>query len=113
MKLLIDMAEKGVIPDRFIRLGIRSLDRKRLSEEARKEVEAGETGVCRFIQNQRESPIALEVEKPKEQHYELPPAFFQRVLGKRMKYSSCYWPPEVKSLDEAEEAMLRLTCERA
>jgi cyclopropane-fatty-acyl-phospholipid synthase len=30
-----------------------------------------------------------------------------------MKYSSCYWPPSVKSLDEAEEAMLALTCERA
>ena len=113
MKFFIDLAEKGLIPDRLIRLGIRSLDRKRLAEEARKEVEAGETGVCRFIQNLRESPIALQVEKPKEQHYELPPAFFQKVLGKRMKYSSCYWPPAVKSLDAAEEAMLALTCERA
>jgi len=113
MKLLIDLTERGVIPDRFIRYGIRMLDRRRLAEEARKESEAGENGVCRFIQDLRESPIALEVEKPKEQHYEIPPAFFQRVLGKRMKYSSCYWPPEVKSLDEAEEAMLRLTCERA
>jgi cyclopropane-fatty-acyl-phospholipid synthase len=113
MKLLIDLAEKGVIPDWLIRLGIRALDRKRLAEEARKEVEAGETGVCRFIQTLRERPIALEVEKPKEQHYELPPAFFQKVLGKRMKYSSCYWPPSVKTLDQAEEAMLALTCERA
>jgi len=69
--------------------------------------------VCRFIQHLRDSPIALEVEKPKEQHYEVPPAFFQKVLGKRMKYSSCYWPPSVKSLNEAEEAMLKLTCQRA
>jgi len=113
MKLLIDLTERGVIPDRFIRYGIRMLDRRRLAEEACKEGEAGETGVCRFIQNLRESPIALQVEKPKEQHYELPPAFFQKVLGKRMKYSSCYWPPTVKSLDGAEEAMLALTCERA
>ncbi len=113
MKFLIDLAEKGVIPDRFIRFGIRMLDRRRLAEEARKESEAGENGVCRFIQDLRESPIALEVEKPKEQHYELPPAFFQKVLGKRMKYSSCYWSPSVKSLDGAEEAMLALTCERA
>ena len=78
MKSLIDLAEKGVVPDRLIRLGIRALDRKRLAEEARKESEAGENGVCRFIQELRESPIALEVEKPKEQHYEIPPAFFQR-----------------------------------
>jgi cyclopropane-fatty-acyl-phospholipid synthase len=113
MKLFIDLAEKGLIPDALIRFGIRALDRRRLAEEARKEVEAGETGVCRFIQDLRESPIALEVEKPKEQHYELPPAFFEKVLGKRMKYSSCHWPPGVKSLDGAEEAMLALTCERA
>ena len=113
MKSLIDLAEQGLIPDRLIRYGIKMLDRRRLAEEARKESEAGESGVCRFIQDLRESPIALEVEKPKEQHYEIPPAFFQKVLGKRMKYSACYWPSTVKSLDEAEEAMLALTCERA
>jgi cyclopropane-fatty-acyl-phospholipid synthase len=113
MKSLIDLAEQGLIPDRLIRYGIKMLDRRRLAEEARKESEAGENGVCRFIQDLRESPIALEVEKPKEQHYEIPPAFFQKVLGKRMKYSACYWPPGVKSLDEAEEAMLELACERA
>jgi cyclopropane-fatty-acyl-phospholipid synthase len=61
----------------------------------------------------RESPIAVRTEKPKEQHYELPPKFFQKVLGKRTKYSGCYWPLGVKSLDEAEEAMLELTCHRA
>jgi cyclopropane-fatty-acyl-phospholipid synthase len=113
MKSLIDLAEQGLIPDRLIRYGIKMLDRRRLAEEARKESEAGESGVCRFIQDLRESPIALEVEKPKEQHYEVPPAFFQKVLGKRMKYSACYWPPGVKNLDEAEEAMLGLTCQRA
>jgi cyclopropane-fatty-acyl-phospholipid synthase len=113
VKFLIDLAEQGFVPDRLIRYGIRMLDRRRLAEEARKESAAEESSVCRFIQELRESPIALEVEKPKEQHYEVPPAFFQKVLGKRMKYSACYWPPGVKNLDEAEEAMLELTCERA
>jgi cyclopropane-fatty-acyl-phospholipid synthase len=113
MRFLIDMAETGVIPDRLIRWGIRMLNRRRLAQEARKEIEAGENGVCRFIQHLRESPIAVEVQKPKEQHYEIPPAFFEKILGKRMKYSACCWPPAVKSLDEAEEAMLELTCERA
>ena len=111
MKSLIDLAERGVIPDRLIRFGIRVLNQRRLAEEAR--IQAGENGVSRFIQDLRKSPIALQVEKPKEQHYEIPPAFFQRVLGKRMKYSACYWPPGVRGLDEAEEAMLELTCERA
>ena len=111
MRYLVDLAERGVIPDRLIRWGIRMLNRRRLAEEAR--IQGGENGVCRFIQDLRESPIAVEEEKPKEQHYEIPPAFFQKVLGNRMKYSSCYWPPAVRSLDEAEEAMLGLTCERA
>ena len=30
-----------------------------------------------------------------------------------MKYSACLWGPEAQTLDQAEEAMLRLTCERA
>ena len=40
-------------------------------------------------------------------------AFFQEVLGKHLKYSGCYWPDGVKNLDQAEEQMLALTCERA
>ena len=67
----------------------------------------------RFIQTLRRSPVALDIEKPKEQHYALPPAFFRMVLGGRMKYSACYWPTGVSTLDEAEEAMLDLTCRRA
>jgi cyclopropane-fatty-acyl-phospholipid synthase len=48
-----------------------------------------------------------------EQHYEVPSAFFEQVLGPRRKYSCCYWPNDVTDLDGAEEAALRLTCERA
>src|SRR5581483_2080271 len=61
----------------------------------------------------RRSPIAEQVEKPNEQHYEVPPEFFRLVLGPRLKYSSCLWPAGVETLAAAEEAMLALTCERA
>jgi cyclopropane-fatty-acyl-phospholipid synthase len=47
------------------------------------------------------------------QHYEVPPAFFEQVLGRHMKYSCALWTPGVRTLDEAEEAMLARTCERA
>jgi hypothetical protein len=47
------------------------------------------------------------------QHYQVPPAFFGLVLGRRLKYSCCYWPEGVHTIDEAEEAMLGLTCARA
>ncbi|MFN8108302.1 MAG: cyclopropane-fatty-acyl-phospholipid synthase family protein [Thermoleophilia bacterium] len=35
------------------------------------------------------------------------------MLGPRLKYSSCWWAPEVADLAGAEDAMLELTCARA
>jgi cyclopropane-fatty-acyl-phospholipid synthase len=67
----------------------------------------------RFVEGLRQAAIAVETNKPEEQHYELPPEFFQKVLRDRMKYSACYWPPGVNSLHAAEEALLSLTCDRA
>ena len=59
------------------------------------------------------SPIAIETIAANDQHYEVPPEFFERCLDKHLKYSCCYWPNEVSNLDQAESSMLRLTCERA
>jgi cyclopropane-fatty-acyl-phospholipid synthase len=61
----------------------------------------------------RESPVAVETQAANEQHYEVPSAFFQQVLGPHLKYSSCYFDPGVTDLGEAEARMLALTCERA
>ncbi|CAN6985054.1 unnamed protein product [Brassica rapa subsp. trilocularis] len=61
----------------------------------------------------KEMPIAINTEKPKTQHYELPTAFFELVLGRNMKYSSCYFSNDSSSLEDAEEAMLALYCQRA
>ncbi len=61
----------------------------------------------------RQSPIAVHTEDANRQHYEAPAAFYQAVLGKHLKYSCCYWPDGVDGLDEAEEAMLGMICERA
>jgi cyclopropane-fatty-acyl-phospholipid synthase len=38
---------------------------------------------------------------------------YQLCLGRRLKYSSGLWDNSVTTLDEAEECMLALTCERA
>nr|QGQ64077.1 WRKY transcription factor 54 [Santalum album] len=61
----------------------------------------------------REMPIALSTDTPKTQHYELPTSFFKLVLGKHMKYSCCYFPEKSSTLEDAEEAMLELYCERS
>ncbi len=58
-------------------------------------------------------PLALVPEKANEQHYEVPAEFFGEVLGSHRKYSGCFWPQGVDSLDEAEARALAATCERA
>lgn len=58
-------------------------------------------------------PIAVRPEKANEQHYEVPAEFFEAVLGPRLKYSACLWEDGTAGLAAAEDAMLRLTCERA
>jgi len=66
-----------------------------------------------LIQELRRSPIAIRTDDANRQHYEVPPSFFELVLGPWLKYSCCYWPEGVETLEQAEEAMLQLTCERA
>jgi cyclopropane-fatty-acyl-phospholipid synthase len=94
-------------------MGIRFLDQKRLDQEDRGEPEKQREALESFIARMHESPIAVHTKEANEQHYELPAGFFEAVLGKHLKYSGCYWPDGVKSLDQAEETMLGLTCKRA
>lgn len=111
--MLIDMADRGLLPDRLIRLGIRYLDKQRLAQEERSGPREQREALDRFVAHMNESPIALHTSEANEQHYEVPAGFFEAVLGRHLKYSGCYWPEGVRSLDEAEETMLALTCERA
>ena len=113
MSLSIRFAESRFATEWLIRSGIRALIRKRLREERRKKAKdpAGQTEA--FIRFLRQCPIAVDTLAANEQHYEVPPDFFLNVLGKRLKYSCCYYPTGTESLDQAEEHMLKLTCERA
>jgi cyclopropane-fatty-acyl-phospholipid synthase len=58
-------------------------------------------------------PITVNTDDANRQHYDLPPEFFEAVLGPRRKYSCCYWAGVTTGLAQAEEAMLELTAERA
>jgi cyclopropane-fatty-acyl-phospholipid synthase len=107
---IVDRAlETGRIPDPIVRAGIRAVCAARLRRERRRPHGFKDD----FVRRLRLSPIAEEVERANEQHYEVPPEFFRLVLGPRLKYSSCLWPDGVETLAAAEEAMLALTCERA
>jgi cyclopropane-fatty-acyl-phospholipid synthase len=109
----LDWAECGRIPDPLIRWGIRRLCRERLREEDQRDPARQEAAVEQFVARMQQGPVAPLPEKANEQHYEAPTELFQRVLGPCMKYSCCYWPEGVTSLEQAEEAALRITCERA
>jgi len=109
----ISWTEQGLVPDSVIRAGIRRLLKQRLVETERADAGAAAERLERFVDSMNHSPVALLPEKANEQHYEVPAAFFERVLGPHRKYSSCFWPEGCDSLSLAEEAALRVTCERA
>jgi len=104
------LLEKDLLPDWLIRVGIRRLLRQRLAEIERPDVAVQ---VTQFAAALRALPIAVNTAESKEQHYEVPTAFYQRCLGPRLKYSSGFYETGTESLAQAEERMLAITCERA
>ncbi len=102
----IELAEAGLLPDWLIRIGIRRLLSKRVRQ-------SGTTDVAQFADHLRSGPLAIETQSANEQHYEVSSDFFESSLGPRLKYSSCFYETPRTSLAQAEERMLRLTCERA
>jgi cyclopropane-fatty-acyl-phospholipid synthase len=110
---LLGLAERGLLPDGLIRLGIRQLCARRLQEERWGGLEEQSRRFARRLAALASGPIALDTEAANTQHYELPPAFFGLCLGPRLKYSACYYPRGDETLAAAEEAMLALYASRA
>lgn len=112
-KIGIDLVERGWMPDAIVRRAIRKLCTQRLSNLDTGEPESNRLRQQNFIAASRQSRIALVPEKANEQHYEVPAEFYTNVLGRHRKYSCCYWPEGVETLDEAEASALRETCQHA
>lgn len=105
--------EQGLLPDWLIRAAIRRLCAQRLREESAggpAEVAARKE---RLVAELLRSPVAIETRAANDQHYEVPADFYRMVLGPHLKYSCAYWPAGVRTLAEAERAMLELYCQRA
>ncbi len=107
------LLEKNLLPDALIRIGIRQLLAKTLVDKRPTDPELCQAQLMQHIAGLRDSPIAIQTRDANEQHYEVPTAFYQKCLGKNLKYSSGYWPEGVSTLDEAEDTMLALTAFRA
>ncbi len=113
MSLAIQLAEAGKLPDVLVRKGIRQLVATRLADISANDCEAGMASLSTFVTNMRGAAIAPVPELANAQHYEVPAEFFHLSLGAQRKYSSCFWMPETKNLDEAEILALNQTCDHA
>lgn len=109
----ISLAEAGRVPDFAVRMAIRRLIKGRLAEFSCLDPEAALQRAEAFREELFSGSIALDVESANEQHYEVAPEFFERVLGAQLKYSCGLWDDGVDKLDASEERMLAVSCERA
>ena len=104
-RFLLSLAESGFIPDVLIKIAARYISNKRLSEQS-------VVNKYKIISELSRGAVAEKTYDANEQHYEVPPKFFNYVLGANLKYS-CSLFDDVDSLDDAEESMLKLYIDRA
>jgi len=109
----IQLAERGWIPDRLLRHGIRRLLAQRLAALRRDAGADAGAYEASFVEQLKRHAVAEHTQHANAQHYEVPTPFFQTILGPRLKYSSGYYATPASTLAEAEEAMLGMTAERA
>ncbi len=105
----ISAAERVPLPDAVIRAAIHQL----CSRTAARFAAADPQGDASFAREMADRAIAEHTEAANAQHYEVPAAFFGRVLGPNRKYSSCFYRSAASTLQEAEEEALRQTVEHA
>jgi cyclopropane-fatty-acyl-phospholipid synthase len=110
---IFGLAERGLIPDVLVRVGIRKMSQ--VTGAAARCATAGEREerMREWVAQMDESPIALAPVESNEQHYEVPSAFFAEVLGPHRKYSCAYWAEGTTSLAQAEAEGLERTCANA
>lgn len=111
--LLLPLVESGRLPESWLRTAIRTLCARRLTSLRREWEGDPAAAMDRFLRMVDAAPIAVATDRSREQHYEVPTAFFELVLGPHRKYSSCYFPTGRETLEQAEAAALAVTCERA
>ena len=113
-RIAIDWVEQGLVPDTVVRQGIRRLLARRLQEIGALDSEAAAAAEEALILQMDASPVALVPELANAQHYEVPAAFYEQILGPHRKYSACHWDlareAHPQDLPEAEIRALELTC---
>jgi cyclopropane-fatty-acyl-phospholipid synthase len=106
---IIGTAERVPLPDLVIRAAIARLCSRTAARLAAGNAESDAS----FATDMAARAIAEHTAAANAQHYEVPAAFFARVLGPNRKYSSCFYRRPASTLQEAEEEALRQTVEHA
>ena len=107
MFLGIWLAERGWIPDFLLRIAVKFISKSRIKKSS------SFSEKLDVISSLRDGPIAELTPFANKQHYEVPPAFFEKVLGSKLKYSCSLFSDNQKSLNDAETEMLKTYIERA
>jgi cyclopropane-fatty-acyl-phospholipid synthase len=105
--------DRGWIPDPVLRRIITARVLRKVAHERHGTVEERSERRREFVEARSKGPVSVLADAANRQHYEVPTAFFQTVLGPRLKYSAAIWPDGVDALADAEEATLELTAGRA
>lgn len=105
-KFLLYLTERGYIPDILIKRAALFLSNKRLAEA---DISSNKKRVINLLSD---GVVAEKTVDANDQHYEVPPEFFSKVLGHRLKYSCSLFEDQC-NLDEAEKKMLEVYIGRA
>ena len=103
------LIERAPIPDAVVRLGVAAL----CERTNRRLAAAGACANRDFAAATAALPIAEHVADANTQHYEVPAAFFEAVLGPQRKYSCCLFKSADDGLTTAEENALVETAAHA
>ena len=109
IELGIPIVERLPLPDRLSKAGVAYL----VSRSSRKLARTRHDATPVFAKAMSNYPLAEHTSDANAQHYEVPAAFFDMVLGPQRKYSCCYYDDETTSLAAAEETALSKTAENA
>ena len=113
MQTIYKILETDFVPEPLIRVGIQKMLSDKLTDLHVDDFQIRQKREKDFSLDLRTRPIAIKTDVANEQHYEVPTEFFRYVLGPHMKYSCALWEDGDTSLKDAEERMLKLTCQRA
>lgn len=109
IELAIPLFERVPWPDAVSRAAVSFLVGRTCEKLLRTPADA----TRRFALDMPNYPVAERADDANAQHYEVPAAFFELILGPQRKYSCCYFDKPSTSLASAEEAALARTAENA